>query len=145
MPRSHEETKAWKRAHYHENRDRELARAKAYRARNREAINARKRAIYVYNPEKWRRSLHDLYGVTPEQYDALYEAQGGCCAICGRPENAKQNGRPVRLSVDHDHDSGIVRGLLCRRCNSAVGTLENTPFVEAISDYLARHGLRSVA
>jgi len=51
------------------------------------------------------------FGLTPEQYDAILAAQGGVCAICGQ--------RPVskRLAVDHSHDTGDVRGLLCSKCN----------------------------
>src|SRR5690606_16122139 len=51
------------------------------------------------------------YGLTPAEYDALLEAQGGRCAICRARPKSK------RLAVDHDHGSGAVRGLLCSRCN----------------------------
>jgi hypothetical protein len=51
------------------------------------------------------------YGLTSADYDTLLEAQGGKCAICrGRPQSK-------RLAVDHDHNTGAVRGLLCSRCN----------------------------
>jgi len=53
------------------------------------------------------------YGVTQEEYDALYKAQGGRCAICRRA-----TGRARRLAVDHNHKTGEVRGLLCKPCNS---------------------------
>jgi hypothetical protein len=52
------------------------------------------------------------YGITPEQYDALLEWQGGVCAICGK----KPRGQ-ARLAVDHDHATGEVYGLLCSKCN----------------------------
>lgn len=52
--------------------------------------------------------------LSPDEYEALLEAQGGVCAICGNPP-AKR-----RLSVDHDHATGKVRGLLCFRCNRAL-------------------------
>jgi hypothetical protein len=55
------------------------------------------------------------YGITGEQYQELYEAQGGKCFICRRATGAVK-----RLSVDHDHKTGIVRGLLCRSCNRDV-------------------------
>lgn len=52
------------------------------------------------------------YGLTGEQYWVLYEAQGGCCYLCRRA-----TGKSKRLAVDHDHKTGIVRGLLCKTCN----------------------------
>ena len=57
-----------------------------------------------------RRRVEVTYGLTAEQYDALLAHQGGVCAICGGE-------RRYRLNVDHDHATGLVRGLLCRRCN----------------------------
>lgn len=55
------------------------------------------------------------YGITSAEYQAIYEAQGGKCYIC-----ARANGRSKRLSVDHDHATGEVRGLLCTPCNRDV-------------------------
>lgn len=50
-------------------------------------------------------------------YPILFEIQNGCCAICGRRESQFKQ----KLAVDHDHKTGIIRGLLCDRCNIAVG------------------------
>lgn len=84
----------------------------------------------------WERRLMATYGITPEQYCAIYEFQGGCCYICRR---AKGTG-PKKLSVDHCHTTGYVRGLLCSPCNRDVlGHLRDDP--EALdrgSEYL-RH------
>lgn len=55
--------------------------------------------------------LRRTYGITVEEYDRLLEAQGGVCYICQKPPKKK------RLAVDHDHRSGIVRGLLCSNEN----------------------------
>lgn len=55
------------------------------------------------------------YGITPEKYEAILASQGGVCAICRKPASNQ------RLSVDHDHKTGKVRGLLCRRCNVMLG------------------------
>lgn len=60
------------------------------------------------------------YGLTPEQYWALYEAQGGACYICQRA-----TGKVRRLAVDHDHVTGYVRGLLCKPCNSILAHLRD--------------------
>jgi hypothetical protein len=59
--------------------------------------------------------VQDTYGLEAGEYDRLFEAQGGKCAICGGT-------RRQRLSVDHDHKTGIVRGLLCRMCNGRLLT-----------------------
>jgi hypothetical protein len=67
-------------------------------------------------------NLKALYGISLVQYEQLLEQQGGVCAICGR----SPRGRPV-LDVDHDHLTGIVRGLLCGNCNRAVGLLDDNP------------------
>jgi len=66
-----------------------------------------------------RTSLRRKFGITPEEYDALLEAQAGVCAICGEPPGQKA------LAVDHDHDTGSIRGLLCGNCNTALGLLSD--------------------
>ena len=58
------------------------------------------------------------YGITPEKLKGLEEAAGGKCEICGISEEDAPKGR---LHVDHCHESGGVRGLLCQRCNQALG------------------------
>jgi hypothetical protein len=74
-------------------------------------------------PIQARRSKLRTFGLTVEQYDAMVLAQGGVCAICGRPEVVKHHssGKVRALAVDHDHETGDVRGLLCGRCNRGLG------------------------
>ena len=60
------------------------------------------------------------YGFSIADYDAMSHCQNGVCAICGQPNN---NGK--RLDVDHNHDSGKVRGLLCNSCNRGIGYLKD--------------------
>jgi hypothetical protein len=62
------------------------------------------------------RAIFERYGLTSEDYDALYEFQGGRCALC-----RIATGKSRRLTVDHDHKTGKVRGLLCRPCNNILG------------------------
>lgn len=72
----------------------------------------RKRELSRKRHEK---HVGSTYGITSEEYEALHEAQGGVCAICRRA-----TGKRRRLAVDHDHDTGYVRGLLCKNCNYKV-------------------------
>lgn len=72
------------------------------------------------------------YGLTIEQYEALYEAQEGSCYICCRAK-----GITKRLAVDHDHVTGHVRGLLCSTCNKFLGHLHDDPDAGfRVGDYL---------
>lgn len=64
-----------------------------------------------------------LYGITIEEFHRLYEAQQGCCVICGI--HAEESART--LSVDHSHVTGEVRGLLCQKCNGGIGLLQDSP------------------
>ena len=64
------------------------------------------------------------YGLTPDAYQELLDSQGGVCAICEQPCGTGQ-----RLSVDHCHQDGHVRGLLCRNCNRALGLLQESPAI----------------
>jgi hypothetical protein len=74
------------------------------------------------------------YGITSEQYEALYEAQGGSCYICQRA-----SGKTKRLAVDHDHRSGFVRGLLCSTCNKFLGHLRDDHWAgRRVGTYLFR-------
>ena len=78
------------------------------------------------------------YGLTLEDYVRLDEKQGGRCASCREFETAKGNtGRVRLLAVDHDHETGEVRGLLCSLCNTGVGSLGDDPvLLRKAVDYL---------
>lgn len=66
------------------------------------------------------------YRMTPDEYAAMVAAQAGRCAICGEaPEPAGH--RRLALFVDHDHETGAVRGLLCGPCNTGIGHLKDDP------------------
>jgi len=76
------------------------------------------------------------YGIGLKEYDVMFNAQNGVCAICSKePPNTHKK----RLNVDHCHTTGKVRGLLCDACNRAIGLLKDSPDLlnKAIS-YLAR-------
>jgi hypothetical protein len=84
-----------------------------------------------------------MYGLPLGQYEEIREAQNGLCAICGRAETSRRTGR---LSVDHDHETGALRGLLCNRCNRALGEFDDSPGrLRAAAAYLERHAKGAVA
>lgn len=61
------------------------------------------------------------FSITEEDYQKMFDKQMGLCAICHKPESE------IKLAVDHDHDTGKVRGLLCKRCNMGIGLLGDNP------------------
>jgi hypothetical protein len=71
-----------------------------------------------------------MYGISERDYTDLLKSQGGGCAICGTASSDKRkNGKPMRLPVDHDHATGVCRGILCNRCNRAIGLLRDDPIL----------------
>lgn len=87
-------------------------------------------------PEENRRYQMAKYGITQDQYEQMEEAQGKVCAICQQP----QAGR-LRLAVDHCHETGRVRALLCATCNGGLGLYEqHLKRPKDYAGYLARYG-----
>lgn len=84
----------------------------------RDIENARQRTFRERTGYARDYELRSKYGITLAQWLAMVEAVGGRCEICSKNEEA--------LCVDHDHESGKVRGVLCRSCNRAVGQLGDT-------------------
>ena len=77
------------------------------------------------------------FGITVEDYEFMFERQGGTCAICGSPETEFVMGVKKRLSVDHCHQTGRVRGLLCSKCNLGLGYfLDNWVLIDNAMEYL---------
>lgn len=102
-----------------------------YRANKERCAAINKRARENMSPEKRAAELERKrittmlrrYGMTPEDYDRMLLEQNGTCAICSR--TAEQE-RYKRLNIDHCHETGKVRGLLCTPCNHAIGVLGDT-------------------
>jgi hypothetical protein len=69
----------------------------------------------------WVRHLRKNYGIDSETYFEMLKKQSGGCAICG----VKPNGR--RMHVDHSHSTSMIRGILCNKCNQAIGLLNENP------------------
>jgi len=82
------------------------------------------------------------YGITFTDYKNILLKQGGVCAICKCSEKTKKgngDGKARSLSIDHDHKTGKVRGLLCANCNSALGLIgENVNRLATMIEYLSR-------
>lgn len=86
------------------------------------------------------RHYRRAYGISQQDYSDMLAAQGGVCAICHQPPMQK-GGRHgttlLRLAVDHDHKTGEVRGLLCGRCNTGLGSfVDNSELLRAAIAYL---------
>ena len=77
------------------------------------------------------------YGLTFEEFDSMLSKQDNCCAIC---KGKEPYGRHKRFTVDHNHKTGEVRGLLCNRCNTALGLVEdNIHTLKSMIQYLESH------
>lgn len=91
-----------------------------------QAMIARERRLR--NPEKMRDvKLTQTYGLAPGVYHEMLKQQDGVCASCKKSETVLWKGKITRLCVDHDHCTKVVRGLLCAKCNKALGLLNDNP------------------
>lgn len=129
-----EELAAYHRKHYAEHKEKRDTYQREYNAEHREEVNARSRRWRAENTERAVNiSLKHRFDITLDDYNAMLEAQGSSCAICGR--TPEEEGR--RLSVDHDHETGKVRGLLCNNCNRGIGYLQdNSSLCRLAANYL---------
>lgn len=105
---------------------------------------------YNKNNTEWRTKNRELsrlydfkhrlkgYGITLNDYERMFMEQSGKCAICKSSSPKRKDAK--KLFIDHDHSNGKVRGLLCHRCNLAVGWMEDDPIRESsIIDYLNKN------
>lgn len=93
----------------------------------RDAERERKRRRYRENPKRFyegnrKRKLQREFGITVEEFDRMFAAQGSRCAICGTDDFGG-----AYAHVDHCHQTGLVRGLLCVRCNQGLGFFKDDP------------------
>ena len=83
-----------------------------------------------------KRKLFNRYGVTLEQYENMLKAQSGKCKLCGDTDSKNSNSK--KLYVDHCHKEGVVRGLLCHKCNVTLGRIrENKNWLKLALEYLS--------
>lgn len=103
---------------------------------------AKDRAYVARNLDKVRQHAREsafrvAYGISRSETDRLSASQGGLCAACGRPP--LDGGHCSRLHVDHDHETGKIRGMLCNRCNTALGLLfEDPKSIKGLLTYLEK-------
>lgn len=120
-------------------------------AANKDIYNARRRSRLVPVPRKrvdaetqrkqtQARSRKARYNIEPEIFELLMDVQSGLCAICRKPEAVTYGTKARELSVDHNHTTNDVRGLLCAKCNTAIGLVgEDILVLRAMIDYLESH------
>ena len=116
-----EEKKQYRRNQYLKHKDKEKENRIKYLIKNREKILEKQRKYNKENPLKRKNAiLKNVYGITLDDYNKMFEEQKGKCAICNRHQNELIR----KLSVDHCHRTNKVRGLLCKNCNVALGYYE---------------------
>jgi hypothetical protein len=99
---------------------------------NKEDKHAKRMKRRAKDPHKMWKDALARFGLTVDQFIQKLEYQDGVCAICHRPETrVARSGNVVRLSVDHNHETGEVRDLLCHYCNAAFGMLREDPTIIA--------------
>jgi Recombination endonuclease VII len=136
-PECKECTSAARRVWYQANREKAIDRVVAWQRANREQYREAQREYRRKRPLVDRtQHLRSTFGLSLEDYDSLLRQQGGGCAICG----SRSRGN-ISLHVDHDHESGLVRGLLCVRCNNGLGQFkESFRLMSRAADYVDSGG-----
>jgi hypothetical protein len=130
---------------------------KIYRNENKDIIHKKQKAWYIKNrkellkQQKLFRKSHPTYqlnihlkhkfGITLDQYNQMLESQNGVCAICNNFEIEKNQYGIKRLSVDHNHQTGKIRGLLCTKCNTGLSFFKDKPdLLIKANNYLVNYG-----
>ena len=118
---------------YSANRAKAIADVKRWQQENKEHLNAYRREYRQRRKVEERDTyLRRTFGITQADYESLLARQGGGCAICG-----KKPGK-ISLHVDHDHETGEIRGLLCVGCNNALGQFHDDPeLLSRATDYVS--------
>lgn len=131
---SREKRKSYRRRWATANKDRILELDRSWKKKNRGRVSLLARLRYQKNPQReLDRIRFKKYGITGEEYRLIIEKQGVKCPICNRDITKNP-------SVDHDHVTGKIRGLICNNCNLSIGNAEDSPDrLRAMADYLERN------
>jgi len=109
-----------------------------YRDKARAQANARdryKKKMAINPAFAKEKSRKQRYGISPAQYEEMLQQQNGVCAVCEQPPLADSS-----LHVDHNHETGKVRELLCLNCNNAIGhAQESADMLRKLARYVEKH------
>jgi len=118
--------------YYQEHKEEKKAQASEWRKSNPEKHKKSAEVWRKSNPDKMKiirrnSELKHNYGITIKEYQQLWDAQNGLCAICNSPETViNPNTKQIKwLAVDHDYKTGEIRALLCKNCNVMLGKVNN--------------------
>lgn len=112
---------------------------KSYYCKSCNVILSKNRYSSVNNKHN---KLTKIYGISLHQYNMLLTKQNNVCAICKKDEAKidKRTHQPRKLSVDHDHTNGKIRGLLCSLCNMAIGMMKDDfNIIVSAAEYIQEH------
>ena len=124
-----EKVSSYRKNYYVEHQEVEKTKMKDYREKKTTSTDARK--------QQRERRLKKDFGLSLEHYDELLQQQNNVCAICGNPNQTKGP-----LAVDHNHNTGKIRELLCIRCNMGLGAVnEDISILTAMIEYLKKHSI----
>jgi hypothetical protein len=131
-----EQLKEYKKQYYLENKDNISEQAKKHYIENKECIKKRVKKYRLNNPDKLKdAALKRKFGITLDEYNVLLSKQKHRCAICKSFDVGRKDAK--YFHVDHDHRTGKVRGLLCSKCNTALGLFnENVTLLKKAIKYL---------
>jgi hypothetical protein len=131
-------TKRRRLSRYQSNREAEIARVRRWQQANAEHVKAYQ-AEYRERRDFRAEHLRRTFGMTQGDYVQMLDTQDGGCAICGRKPRPGKH-----LHVDHDHDTGRVRGLLCFSCNVGIGNFDSdSDRMAEAADYVDDNGTRA--
>lgn len=108
------------------------------------SVDAKKKSSKMSSEAQRHYGLQRFYGLSLAEYGEKLVAQGGVCAICKKGETAVMHGKLKPLSVDHNHETGAVRDLLCSSCNHLLGhAREKRDVLLAAAEYLEHHAAKA--
>lgn len=137
MATKKEKAKAAARARAWRRKNPERAREISKKANAKRLAQATPELLEQLRTNRRRYHLLHTFDISLEDYERMFEAQEGVCAVCGRSETGIRRGSCKSLDVDHNHKTGAIRGLLCSACNAALGLLKEDPeTITSLLEYL---------
>jgi len=116
------------------NRDHFLGIERAYKARIKEKLGE-----HIIHKRSKSYNLFHKYGIHLDDYERMLSEQNGVCAICSSPPVSSKRNKGY-LDVDHDHVSGVIRGLICHPCNQGMIAVDRIPdWLEKAANYAAKY------